>query len=192
MVKKLFLIFLLLIFLTACKNHKYVENDNFTADIKDNISSNISLDNKSIQKEIIDETVIDIYTNISGEIITKIYKVNSENRAAGKENSRLLQLLSKYNDNKCINWITDALKHYNINDNLADTYIKFNEIYLYEPSVLHIGVICENIDVIKLLIDFGADIYTEDDSGETVLILAEKINNEEIIEIITKEYENGY
>lgn len=192
MVKKLFLIFLLLIFLTACKNHKYVENDNFTADIKDNISSNISLDNKSIQKEIIDETVIDIYTNISGEIITKIYKVNSENMAADKENSRLLQLLSKYNDNKCINWITDALKHYNINDNLADTYIKFNEIYLYEPSVLHIGVICENIDVIKLLIDFGADIYTEDDSGETVLILAEKINNEEIIEIITKEYENGY
>lgn len=192
MVKKLFLIFLLLIFLTACKNHKYVENDNFTADIKDNISSNISLDNKSIQKEIIDETVIDIYTNISGEIITKIYKVNSENRAADKENSRLLQLLSKYNDNKCINWITDALKHYNINDNLADTYIKFNEISLYEPSVLHIGVICENIDVIKLLIDFGADIYTEDDSGETVLILAEKINNEEIIEIITKEYENGY
>lgn len=192
MVKKLFLIFLLLIFLTACKNHKYVENDNFTADIKDNISSNISLDNKSIQKEIIDETVIDIYTNISGEIITKIYKVNSENRAADKENSRLLQLLSKYNDNKCINWITDALKHYNINDNLADTYIKFNEIYLYEPSVLHIGVICENIDVMKLLIDFGADIYTEDDSGETVLILAEKINNEEIIEIITKEYENGY
>lgn len=192
MVKKLFLIFLLLIFLTACKNHKYVENNNFTADIKDNISSNISLDNKSIQKEIIDETVIDIYTNISGEIITKIYRVNSENRAADKENSRLLQLLSKYNDNKCINWITDALKHYNINDNLADTYIKFNEIYLYEPSVLHIGVICENIDVMKLLIDFGADIYTEDDSGETVLILAEKINNEEIIEIITKEYENGY
>lgn len=192
MIKKLFITFLLLIFLTACKNNKSVNYDNFTADIKDNISDNISLDNESIQKEITDETVVDIFTDNNKKIVTKIYKISTESLSENKENSEILQLLLKYNDNKCINWIADALKHHNINDNLADTYIKYNDIYLYEPSVLHIALICENIDVIKLLIDFGADIYAEDDSGEAVLILAEKINNEEIIEILTKEYENGF
>lgn len=189
MIKKLFIVFLLLIFLTACKNNHY---DKFTADIKDNISDNISLDNESVQKEITDETVVDIFTDNNKKIVTKIYKISTESLSENKENSEILQLLLKYNDNKCISWITDALKYHNINDNLADTYIKYNDIYLYEPSVLHIALICENIYVIKLLIDFGADIYAEDDSGEAVLILAEKINNEEIIEIITKEYENGF
>ena len=70
--------------------------------------------------------------------------------------------------------------------------MQYNDIYLYEPVVLHIGLICENIDVINILIDFGADIYAEDSSGENILMLAEKINNEEIINIITKEYENGF
>lgn len=187
MIKKLLIILLLLIFLAACKNNKPVENDNLTADIKDNIS-----DNKSVQKETADETVIDIFTNNNGEVVTKIYKINSKTIPENKENSKILQLLSKYNDNKCISWIADALKQYNINDNLADTYIKYNNIYLYEPVVLHIGLICENIDVINMLIDFGADIYAEDSSGENILMLAEEINNEEIINIITKEYENGF
>lgn len=68
MIKKLLIILLLLIFLAACKNNKPVENDNLTADIKDNIS-----DNKSVQKETADETVIDIFTNNNGEVVTKIY-----------------------------------------------------------------------------------------------------------------------
>lgn len=192
MVKKLFIILLLLTFLTACKSNKPVEHDNVTSDIKDNISDNISIDNSSSQKESTNETVIDIFIKNNSEIISKIYKVNSNNKAENKENIRLLQLLSKYNDNKCINWIIEALKYHNINDNLADTHIKYNDIYLYEPAVLHIAVICENIDVIKLLIDSGADINIEDKSGEPVFMLAERINNEEIIEIITKEYENGF
>lgn len=191
MVKKLLIIFLLLIILTGCKSSKPLENDNFTTDIKDNISDNKSYDNKSIQ-EIIDETIIDVYTNINGEVITKVHKINSGHKAENKKNSKLLKLLSNYNYNKCINWIVDALKHYDINDNIADTYIKYNNIYLYEPVVLHIGLICENIDVINLLIDFGADIYAEDNSGENILMIAEKMNNEEIIEIITKVYENGF
>lgn len=192
MVKKLLAIFLLLIILTACKSSKPIEDDNLTADINDNFSYNKCCDNKSIHKEITDETVIDVFTNNYGEVITKIYKVNNKNKAADKENSRLLQFLSKYNQNKCINWIADALKHYNINDNIADTYIQYNDIYLYEPAVLHIGLICGNIDVINLLIDFGADIHTEDNSGESILMLAEKLDNQEIIEIIIKEYENGF
>lgn len=51
---------------------------------------------------------------------------------------------------------------------------------------------CENIDILNALLSFGADIQAEDNSGENVLMLAEKINNKEIIEIITKEYENGF
>ena len=43
-----------------------------------------------------------------------------------------------------------------------------------------------------MLLDFGAVIYAEDSSGENILMLAEIINNEEIINIITKEYENGF
>lgn len=191
MVKKLLIIFLLLIILTGCKSSKPLENDNFTTDIKDNISDNKSYDNKSIQ-EIIDETIIDVYTNINGEVITKVHKINSGHKAENKKNSKLLKLLSNYNYNKCINWIVDALKHYDINDNIADTYIQYNDIYLYEPTVLHIAVICENTDVIKLLIDYGADIMAEDESGESVFMLAERINNEEIIEIFAKEYENGF
>lgn len=186
MIKKL-IILLILICLAACRSNKPVENDNLTADIKDNIS-----DNKSTQNETADETVIDIFTGNNDKIVTKIYKTNSKNISENKENSKILQILSKYNDNKCINWIAEALKQYNINDNIADTYIKYDDIYLYEPVVLHIGLICENIDVINLLIDFGADIYAEDRSGENMLILAEKINNEEIIKIITEEYENGF
>ena len=192
MIKKLPTVFLFLIIFTACKNNMSVENDNSTAVIKDNIADNTTSDNKSIQKNITDETVIDIFTNNNGEIITKIYKINGKKTAENNENTQILQLLLKYNDSKCINWIADALKHYNINDNLADTYIQYNDIYLYEPTVLHIAVICGNTDVIRLLIDYGADIYAEDESGEPVFMLADIINNEEIIEIFTKEYENGF
>lgn len=184
-------IFILLIFLNiSCKNQEHTQNHRILSN--DTIIDNKTNDNKSIKKEITDETVIDIFTNNNGEVVTKIYKINSKTIPENKENSKILQLLSKYNDNKCISWIAGALKQYDINDNLADTYIKYNDIYLYEPVVLHIGLICENIDVINMLIDFGADIYAEDSSGENILMLAEKINNEEIINIITKEYENGF
>lgn len=186
-----YFIFILLIFLNiSCKNQEHTQNHRILSN--DTIIDNKTNDNKSIKKEITDETVIDVYTNSDGEIITKIYKVNNKKNAENIKNSKLLKLLSNYNYNKCINWIVDALKHYDINDNIADTYIKYNNIYLYEPVVLHIGLICENIDVINLLIDFGADIYAEDNSGENILMIAEKMNNEEIIEIITKVYENGF
>lgn len=192
MFKKLVIIFLLLITFAACKNTGTINYDNITADIKDNVTDNASSDNASIQKDIYNETVIDVFINNSGEIITKIYKINRENISKNLENKELLLLLSKYNNNKCINWIIDALKYNNINNNLADTYIKYNDIYLYEPVVLHIAVLCENIDILNALLSFGADIQAEDNSGENVLMLAEKINNKEIIEIITKEYENGF
>ena len=133
----------------------------------------------------------EVYTRTNGNW-TAPYEINGKKTAENNENTQILQLLLKYNDSKCINWIADALKHYNINDNLADTYIQYNDIYLYEPTVLHIAVICGNTDVIRLLIDYGADIYAEDESGEPVFMLADIINNEEIIEIFTKEYENGF
>lgn len=186
-----YFIFILLIFLNiSCKNQEHTQNHRILSN--DTIIDNKTNDNKSIKKEITVETVVDVYTNNNGEIITKIYKVNNKKNAENIKNSEILQLLSKYSNNKCINWITYALKHYNINDNLADTYIQHNDIYLYEPTVLHIAVICENTDVIKLLIDYGADIMAEDESGESVFMLAERINNEEIIEIFAKEYENGF
>ncbi len=154
------------------------ENKSFNiplSDLSESIDKSISLnknqDNKSIQKSITYETVIDFL-----QIIIKIYKINSKNPAETKENNHILQLLLKYNDIKCINWITGVLKHYNINDNLADTYIRYNDMHLYEPIGLHIAVICDNADVIKILTDYGADIYAEDENREPVFMLAEIMN----------------
>lgn len=149
-------------------------------------NADISLKGRAIYKTIVDDEERTLPMNFE---CYGNYKLLAEEN---NENTQILQLLLKYNDSKCINWITDALKHYNINDNLADTYIQYNDIYLYEPTVLHIAVICENTDVIRMLIDYGADIYAEDESVEPVFMLADIINNEEIIEIFTKEYENGF
>lgn len=187
MLKKLMFILLVVLLISACKEKPTIIDNNMTNDIN-NISDNLSSDNISIPQSISDSTIIDFFINKDGEKVTKIYKSYPQNIKENKENDEILQLLLEYSDNKCINWIADALKLYNINDNIADTFIIYKNIDLYEPSALHIAVLCGDINVINLMIYYGANVFALDDAGVSVLSLAEKINNEEIINIITREY----
>ena len=174
------------------QNNNVKTNDNISTEIiDDNVSDNSSNDNESIKNNNLNETIIDVFINSDGEKITKIYKSNNQYLTKHTENQEIIQLLSQDNEDKCINWIIDALNYHNINDNLLDTYINYNDIYLYEPVVLHIALICNSAYVFNMLIDYGADVFAEDNEGVTIKSLAEQLNNEEIIEIITKEYENG-
>lgn len=202
MIKKIFITSLLILLLFSCKSQQVQKNDNITNDntsrdnitveINDNITDNKSYDNSSMESNNLNETVIDVYINAAGEKITKIYKINSSDITENPENQEIIQKLSEYNNNECISWIVSALKYHNINDNLADTYITYKDIYLYEPVVLHIALICSSADVFNMLIDYGADVFAGDNNGETVNSLAKKLNNAEIIEIIAKEYENEF
>ncbi len=198
MVRKIVIISLFILLLSACKsqnmqqNNNVKTNDNISTEIIDNnVSDNSSNDNESIKNNNLNETIIDIFINSDGEKITKIYKSNNQYLTKHTENQEIIQLLSQDNEDKCISWIIDALNYHNINDNLLDTYINYNDIYLYEPVVLHIALICNSAYVFNMLIDYGADVFAEDNEGVTIKSLAEQLNNEEIIEIITKEYENG-
>lgn len=198
MVRKIVIISLFILLLSACKsqnmqqNNNVKTNDNISTEIiDDNVSDNSSNDNESIKNNNLNETIIDVFINSDGEKITKIYKSNNQYLTKHTENQEIIQLLSQDNEDKCINWIIDALNYHNINDNLLDTYINYNDIYLYEPVVLHIALICNSAYVFNMLIDYGADVFAEDNEGVTIKSLAEQLNNEEIIEIITKEYENG-
>lgn len=198
MVRTIVIISLFILLLSACKsqnmqqNNNVKTNDNISTEIiDDNVSDNSSNDNESIKNNNLNETIIDVFINSDGEKITKIYKSNNQYLTKHTENQEIIQLLSQDNEDKCINWIIDALNYHNINDNLLDTYINYNDIYLYEPVVLHIALICNSAYVFNMLIDYGADVFAEDNEGVTIKSLAEQLNNEEIIEIITKEYENG-
>lgn len=198
MVRKIVIISLFILLLSACKsqnmqqNNNVKTNDNISTEIiDDNVSDNSSNDNESIKNNNLNETIIDVFINSDGEKITKIYKSNNQYLTKHTENQEIIQLLSQDNEDKCINWIIDALNYHNINDNLLDTYINYNDIYLYEPVMLHIALICNSAYVFNMLIDYGADVFAEDNEGVTIKSLAEQLNNEEIIEIITKEYENG-
>lgn len=198
MVRKIVIISLFILLLSACKsqnmqqNNNVKTNDNISTEIiDDNVSDNSSNDNESIKNNNLNETIIDVFINSDGEKITKIYKSNNQYLTKHTDNQEIIQLLSQDNEDKCINWIIDALNYHNINDNLLDTYINYNDIYLYEPVVLHIALICNSAYVFNMLIDYGADVFAEDNEGVTIKSLAEQLNNEEIIEIITKEYENG-
>lgn len=198
MVRTIVIISLFILLLSACKSQNMQQNNNVktidnisTEIIDDNVSDNSSNDNESIKNNNLNETIIDVFINSDGEKITKIYKSNNQYLTKHTENQEIIQLLSQDNEDKCINWIIDALNYHNINDNLLDTYINYNDIYLYEPVVLHIALICNSAYVFNMLIDYGADVFAEDNEGVTIKSLAEQLNNEEIIEIITKEYENG-
>lgn len=171
----------------ACKNSDKPFKDNLTK--IDNITDNISLDNLLIAKDNADdrETIINFYTNAYGEKVTEIYKLSNIRKADIKENAEIMQLLSKYSDNTCINMIKNYLGQYNVNNKITDTYISCENYTIYEPTVLHIAVVCGDINVIKLLLDFGADVYALDGNGESVIDTAYHFNKKHIIKIIDKE-----
>ena len=167
----------------ACKNSVLPVNDNLTKN--DNITTdNISLNDMQLTKDNITdtETIINFYTNAEGKTVTEIYKLSNDKKTNIKENAEIMQLLSKYSDNTCIDMIKNYTGKYNINDKILDTYISCENYTVYEPTVLHIAVVCGNINVIKLLLDFGADVYALDGNGENVIDAAYKINNSYIID----------
>lgn len=190
MIKNIIIISMIFFCFYACKNNKQPLKDNLTKN--DNITDNISLDNITVKKDNITdtETVINFYTNAYGEKVTEICKLNSNRDKGIKENAEIMQLLSKYSDNTCINMIKNYLGQYNINDKITDVYIGYANYTIYEPTVLHIAVVCGEINVIKLLLDFGADVYALDGNGENVIDAAYNINKSNIIDIIDKENYN--
>lgn len=193
MIKKIIIISIIFFCFYACKNSVLPVNDNLTKN--DNITTdNISLDNMLLTKDNITdtETIINFYTNAEGKTVTEIYKLSNNKKTNIKENAEIMQLLSKYSDNTCIDMIKKYTGKYNINDKILDTYISCENYTIYEPTVLHIAVVCGNINVIKLLLDFGADVYALDGNGENVIDAAYKINNSYIIDIIDKENYNEY
>lgn len=190
MIKNLIIISMIFFCFYACKNNEQPLKDNLTKN--DNITDKISFENNTITKDNITdtETVINFYTNIYGKKVTEIYKLINSSKTIIKENAEIMQLLSKYSDNTCINMIKKYLGQYHINDKITNTYIGYENYIIYEPTVLHIAVICEDVNVIKLLLDFGADIYALDGSGENVIDTAYNINKSNIIDIIDKENYN--
>ena len=116
--------------------------------------------------------------------------------------------MKKFNNRKKIKINKETRSEYNFKE-VSLTKMAKRQLFVTLFSILGVTIISlgsayavftsvsksADYNVIKvgtLNIDFGADIYAEDSSGENILMLAEKINNEEIINIITKEYENGF
>lgn len=188
MIKNIIIILMIFFCFYACKNNEQPLKDNITK------NDNILLDNSTITKDNITdtETVINFYTNVYGKKVTEIYKLNSSSKTSVKENAEIMQLLSNYSDNSCINMVKKYLGQYNINDKITDVYIGYANYTIYEPTVLHIAVICGELNVIKLLLNFGADIYALDGNGENVIDAAYHINESSIIDIIDKEKNNEF
>lgn len=85
--------------------------------------------------------------------------------------------------------------HYFVASKYSTDLIKFviregadvNAVDFFGRTPLHIAIRQENLDLVKLLISYGANPKAEFDDGCTAIKLAEKMGNEEIIAELKKE-----
>ncbi|KJV71689.1 ankyrin repeat family protein [Orientia tsutsugamushi str. TA763] len=66
-----------------------------------------------------------------------------------------------------------------------------NKKYDEGETLLHIAVRNEIIDVIHLLINYGADIDAKDDNGMTTIDYAAKSGNADIFNFLTEQWSHG-
>ncbi|KJV73492.1 ankyrin repeat family protein [Orientia tsutsugamushi str. UT76] len=67
-----------------------------------------------------------------------------------------------------------------------------NKKYDEGETLLHIAVRNEIIDVIQLLIDYGADIDAKDDNGMTTIDYAAKSGNTDVFNFLTEQSVQWY
>lgn len=88
--------------------------------------------------------------------------------------------------------ITKKLLEHKADINVFTEDLKLNDgTILYGESVLHRGIFHQNIEVIKLLLENGADINIDHGDGRTTLEVANDTGNEEIIRLIGEHMNNN-